>query len=220
MLQLVPSAMILLFLSLVLGVLLGAGWFVYGVARGIPYWRAGLPLACALAVYGVLLLAGSATSSERHVPLGSSLCFDDWCVSVTGVQAASAAGSERTVTADVRVFSEAKRVTQRGSGPRIFLIDDRRRWFEAMPSRLESTREFRPGHGSSQSGCGKADGSIGSCRSTRKARSTARRSTKCSPRASRGNGRVPPVVLDHRAQLGNVEVERLLRDAVGAVDRA
>src|SRR5579883_394602 len=134
MLQLVPSAMILLFLSLVLGVLLGAGWFVYGVARGIPYWRAGLPLACALAVYGVLLLAGSATSSERHVPLGSSLCFDDWCVSVTGVQQASAAGSERTVTADVRVFSEAKRVTQRGSGPRIFLIDDRRRWFEAMPS--------------------------------------------------------------------------------------
>jgi len=147
MLQLVPSAMILLFLSLVLGVLLGAGWFVYGVARGIPYWRAGLPLACALAVYGVLLLAGSATSSERHVPLGSSLCFDDWCVSVTGVQAASAAGSERTVTADVRVFSEAKRVTQRGSGPRIFLIDDRRRWFEAMPSPRDTPLDAELGPG-------------------------------------------------------------------------
>jgi len=147
MLQLVPSAMILLFLSLVLGVLLGAGWFVYGVARGIPYWRAGLPLACALAVYGVLLLAGSATSSERHVPLGSSLCFDDWCVSVTGVQQASTAGSERTVTADVRVFSEAKRVTQRGSGPRIFLIDDRRRWFEAMPSPRDTPLDAELGPG-------------------------------------------------------------------------
>ena len=147
MLQLVPSAMILLFLALVLAVLLGAGWFIYGVARGVPYWRAGLPLTCALAVYGVLLLTGSATSSERRVPLGTSLCFDDWCVAVTGVQQAPARAAEGTVTADLRVFSDAKRVSQKGSGPRVFLIDDRRRWFEATvrPGDTPLDAELGPG---------------------------------------------------------------------------
>ena len=147
MIQLVPSAMILLFLMLALGIITGFGFLVYGVARGMPAWRAGLPLLCAVLVYGMLLLAGSVTSSDRHVALGSSLCFDDWCVSVTGLHDTAEHSSERIVSADVRVFSDAKRVTMRGSHPRVFFIDERKHWFEAStaPGDRELNGELGPG---------------------------------------------------------------------------
>jgi hypothetical protein len=130
MVQLFPFILAPLVLAFALGFLMTLVWAVYGVVHGMAPRTSFGPLAIVGAAYATLLFLGSAVSKERRVPLGTRLCFDDWCATVTHVRnAPPAAGNVRTVTAAVRVSSDAKRVTQRGSDPHVYFIDDRGTWY-------------------------------------------------------------------------------------------
>jgi hypothetical protein len=146
MIQLFPMILLVLFLAVVLGFLLTFGWFVYGVVKGLPT-RASLgPFGAMIALYAAMLFAGSMVSRERHVPLGTVLCFDDWCVRVADIKG-SVSTTDRVVTADVRVSSDAKRVTQSGSNPQIFFIDNHGTWYATRtdPALPTMSRSIAPG---------------------------------------------------------------------------
>jgi hypothetical protein len=89
-------------------------------------------LAAVAAAYVLTLVGGGALSHDRRVPLGTLLCFDDWCATVTGVlvQPGATAGRQMVV-ATLRVSSAARRVTQRGSDPQVFFIDRAGAWHRA-----------------------------------------------------------------------------------------
>jgi len=139
MVQVFPSFLQPLFVLLVIGVAAAAVISLYGFVRGSPPLSAFQPLAAALCIYALLMIAGSVTSRERRLPFGTDLCFDDWCATVTSLQNAPASSGSRVVTANVRVSSIAKRVTQRGSDPRLYLIDAGGTWYSAAPSPSDPT---------------------------------------------------------------------------------
>src|SRR5579884_2084564 len=130
MIQIIPDILLPLFVLLVLAVIAAAIITVVNLARGAAFLPALRPLALMLLFYVSLMVIGSATSRERRVPLGTILCFGDWCATVDNIKNAAAVPSQRSrvVTAGVRVTSIAKRVTQHGSGPTVYLIDTHANW--------------------------------------------------------------------------------------------
>lgn len=73
-------------------------------------------LACGLAV--------SFFKPQRVIAQGVPWCFDDWCLAVEKVERAPAA-QWVVYKIDLRISSQARRVSQRASGAWIYLIDDR-----------------------------------------------------------------------------------------------
>src|SRR5579862_9783978 len=61
---------------------------------------------------------------QRVLNIGDPWCFDDWCLSVENV---TSTPSPPQVTCDVslRIFSRARRVSQRALGAWIYLVDAR-----------------------------------------------------------------------------------------------
>jgi hypothetical protein len=92
-----------------------------------------------LSIYGacaaVYLTAGIAVSFLRPQLVlhpGDPWCFDDWCLTVQSVrQTPSSAGVLYRV--DLRVFSRARRVSQRARGAWVYLIDERGRLYSPEP---------------------------------------------------------------------------------------
>ena len=122
----------LLFLLFVVAAFLGLGWLTYAALRGQSFRTPLAALAVVVGIYAVVLLAGGAFSKDRRVPLGTTLCFDDWCASVVAVHdARSATPGRRVVLLDVRVSSVAKRVVQRGSNPQVYVIDASGKYYAA-----------------------------------------------------------------------------------------
>jgi hypothetical protein len=133
--QIIPDLLLPLFVLLVLAIVCAAVMTVVLLAQGSPFAAAFRPLGSLLVLYAALLAIGSATSRERRVPLGTLLCFGDWCATVDNVQnAAASPDHDRVVTADVRITSVAKRVEMRGSHPAVYLIDADGTWYQARTS--------------------------------------------------------------------------------------
>ncbi|MDQ1409978.1 MAG: hypothetical protein QOJ41_1713 [Acidobacteriaceae bacterium] len=65
--------------------------------------------------------------------VGDPWCFDDWCLAVEKVGRMDSP-SQVSYHVDLRVFSRARRVTERANGAWIYLIDDRGRRYSADPS--------------------------------------------------------------------------------------
>jgi len=83
--------------------------------------------------YAALLLIVAAATPQKIMQPGDPWCFDDWCLSVEGVtQMPTPSGAYYTVS--LRVFSEAKRVSQRANGAWIYLIDSRGVRYSPVPT--------------------------------------------------------------------------------------
>jgi len=81
-------------------------------------------LGIATIAYLALVLIVAATTPQKVLKVGDPWCFDDWCLSVRSVtQMPGPSGA--TYTISLRIFSDAKRVTQRAKGAWIYLIDQR-----------------------------------------------------------------------------------------------
>src|SRR5947209_4804729 len=82
-----------------------------------------------IAAYLVVVVVVSLASPARVFHLREPQCFDDWCISVDGVQR-TLAGAEASYTTTLRLFSRARRRAQRENGVSVYLLDDRGRRYE------------------------------------------------------------------------------------------
>jgi hypothetical protein len=82
-------------------------------------------LALSLAVYVAIVCVVSLSSSQRVRALGQPDCSDDWCVTPE-----QAHREGRVVSIEFRVWSRAKRVTQREYGINPYLLDEYGRRFD------------------------------------------------------------------------------------------
>jgi hypothetical protein len=89
-------------------------------------------LAMGVVAYLVLGLIVGAAAPQRIVNIRDPWCFDDWCLSVEDVSR-TAAGPDDVYRVSLRIFSRAKRVSQRANGASIYLIDPRGHRFEPQP---------------------------------------------------------------------------------------
>jgi hypothetical protein len=74
-------------------------------------------------VYFLVALAVDFFRPQRVIAVGEPLCLDDWCLQVENVNHTSN-GSEDSCHLDLRVFSTARRISQRAKGAWIYLIDE------------------------------------------------------------------------------------------------
>lgn len=99
---------------------------VAGVAalrgRGATALRILGVLGACIAAYVATGLFVSLLEPRRVIAAGDPWCFDDWCLAVEHVSRTPGA-SDVTYAVDLRVFSRARRVTQRALGAWIYLID-------------------------------------------------------------------------------------------------
>ncbi len=99
---------------------------VAGVAALRGRGRTGLRilgvLGTCIAAYLATGLLVSLLAPRRVIAAGDPWCFDDWCLAVEHVRRTPGA-SDVTYAFDLRVFSRARRVSQRAQGAWIYLID-------------------------------------------------------------------------------------------------
>jgi hypothetical protein len=89
-------------------------------------------LAVGVVAYLGLGLIVAIAAPQRILDVGDPWCFDDWCLSVENVRR-TAAGPDDVYRVSLRIFSRAKRVSQRAKGAWIYIIDGRGRRFEPQP---------------------------------------------------------------------------------------
>ena len=86
-----------------------------------------------VAGYFAIAVAVAFLKPQRVTSIGDPWCFDDWCLTVEKVER-SAGPSQVTYKVELRIFSRARRVTQRANGAWIYLIDDRGRRYSPDPA--------------------------------------------------------------------------------------
>jgi hypothetical protein len=72
-------------------------------------------------------------SSFKTVPLGTDICFDDWCATITRFEIQDTLGIEnqvinpieRFVILNIRMSNHARGIAQKPSEPRIHIMDDK-----------------------------------------------------------------------------------------------
>ncbi|HEY6339882.1 MAG TPA: hypothetical protein VIY49_00190 [Bryobacteraceae bacterium] len=89
-------------------------------------------LAMGVVAYLALGLIVGIAAPQRILNVGDPWCFDDWCLSVENVRR-TAAGPDDVYRVSLRIFSRAKRVSQRAKGAWIYLIDPHGHRFEPQP---------------------------------------------------------------------------------------
>ena len=91
-----------------------------------------LRLLAATAAYMAVVAGVSLVMPRRTFQVGAPQCFDDWCIAVTGsTRSPQTAGTAYTV--DVRLFSRARRVSQRENNLSVYLTDSLGRRFNPVP---------------------------------------------------------------------------------------
>ena len=132
MIQMASGIGPLLLLGTTAALLAIAGWAGVRFVRRRSAYALLRALAVVVAGYALVLVAGGLFSHDRRISLGTMLCFDDWCATVTGVRALPGPTMGRkTVVASLIVSSAARRRIQRGSDPRVDVIDDAGVWYHA-----------------------------------------------------------------------------------------
>jgi hypothetical protein len=124
----------LLFLACLLGTVVTLATAA-GVAIRGQWRRAGSilkRLGIAAVGYIVLVLIVSAALPQRVLRIGDPWCFDDWCLSVDGVNRVDGQ-PDVAYRVSLTVFSRARRVSQRARGAWIYLIDASGRRYEPLP---------------------------------------------------------------------------------------
>ena len=118
---------IVLFLTMVFSLLTAGG---FALRRQFERSRAILlRLLAGGAFYMATVVAVSLALPRRILRVGDPLCFDDWCVAVTGVQ--HAREDDRIVyQVGLRLSSRARRVAQREKNLAVYLTDDHGRRYD------------------------------------------------------------------------------------------
>jgi hypothetical protein len=102
--------------------------------------------AASFAIYFAICCATILLTPRRVLSFHEPQCFDDWCVAL---DAASKSASNSTVSyqTTIRIFSQAKRVSQRENGVAFYLEDDAGHRYSPIPnpSDIPSSALLQPG---------------------------------------------------------------------------
>jgi hypothetical protein len=79
--------------------------------------------------------------ADKVVPLGTDICFDDWCVTITSIERRQTLGADGQVTNSRGQFvilhiimsNQARRVAQKPSEPRIHILDENGNFWTFSP---------------------------------------------------------------------------------------
>lgn len=96
-------------------------------------------------VYFLVALAVDFFRPQRVIDASEPFCLDDWCLQVENVKHTSNRSSD-SYHLDLRVFSTARRVSQRAKGAWIYLIDEHGRRYspESDPSAIPLDVQLGP----------------------------------------------------------------------------
>jgi hypothetical protein len=87
-------------------------------------------LAIVFLTYGVLWVISYFISGNKAISLGTDICFDDWCVTVTKIERQPAIGNEKAkgqfIILHIKMSNRAKGIAQKPSEPRVHIIDEQR----------------------------------------------------------------------------------------------
>jgi hypothetical protein len=86
-----------------------------------------------LAAYFAICCASTLLTPRRVLSIGQPQCFDDWCVQLDGITEMRVVAMNRYQTT-IRIFSEAKRVSQREKIIAFYLEDDAGHRYASIPS--------------------------------------------------------------------------------------
>jgi hypothetical protein len=140
----------LLFLALLLAFLCGLLAVMAAAIRG--RFTSALAILRALAIGAALYLAVVALtgwlSPPRVLQVGDPWCFDDWCLSVESATHTEAPPG-RIYTVSLRLFSRARRVSQRAAGAWIYLVDSSGRRYSPEPESTAIPLDIRLAPGES-----------------------------------------------------------------------
>ena len=107
---------------------------VFAVRGRLPRALKILRLYCICALgYFAIAVAFAFLKPQRVMYIGDPWCFDDWCLTVQKVDR-TAGPSQVSYNVELRIFSRARRVTQRANGAWIYLIDDNGRRYSPDPA--------------------------------------------------------------------------------------
>jgi hypothetical protein len=117
------------------------------VLRRKPHKRTLKTMAFIICAYAALWFVTYLKSSYTIIPLGTDICFDDWCVTVTSVekgqdlpeQLLHVSPDSVYIVLHVTMSNHARGITQKPSEPRIHLVDEQRHYWG--PS-LKGTEAF------------------------------------------------------------------------------
>jgi hypothetical protein len=126
-----PDLLFILLSLAALATLLAAA----GFALGRQFARARrilLRLLLGAAAYMAVVIAVSLILPRRVVKVGDPQCFDDWCVAIAGFTR-TPQGARVAYRVDLRLFSRARRVSQREKNLAVYLTDDRGRRYDPAP---------------------------------------------------------------------------------------
>jgi len=124
----------LIFVAGVLASVLTLGTAAIAVLRGrrAKAVRVLVVYGVCVALYVAISLTVAYLRPQRIRGTFDPWCFDDWCLQVQNVDKAPA-GSNLDYRVEFRIFSTARRVTQRANGVWIYLFDERHRLYAPNP---------------------------------------------------------------------------------------
>ena len=86
-------------------------------------------LAIVLLIYCVLWTIFYYISSTKAISLGTDICFDDWCATVTKIERLPTLGNVKAnglfIILHIKMSNKAKGIAQKPSEPRVHIIDDK-----------------------------------------------------------------------------------------------
>ncbi|MGB8267956.1 MAG: hypothetical protein WCE44_16645 [Candidatus Velthaea sp.] len=138
----------LIFLGLLVWVVGALGFAAVAAARRRPAVALGTlrVLGAVLLVYVATVTVVAVCSPQRVFAVGEPRCFDDWCISVTGVRH----GSAGTYTVDFLISSRMRRGPQRERDIVATLIDQDGRTYQARTDANDVPFDTRLDPGQSQ----------------------------------------------------------------------
>ncbi|MEI6142693.1 MAG: hypothetical protein WCP85_25690 [Mariniphaga sp.] len=85
-----------------------------------------------ISIYSIIWCFSYLLSGDKMVSLGTDICFDDWCATITNTERSEALGfgdqvikpQGQFIILSVTMSNHARRIAQRPSEPRIHLIDE------------------------------------------------------------------------------------------------
>jgi hypothetical protein len=89
-------------------------------------------MAVIVTAYGFLWLGFYLKRADQVVPLGTDVCFDDWCASITEIERPPVIGNDnnalhphgRFFILRIKMSNHARGISQKPSEPRVHIIDE------------------------------------------------------------------------------------------------